>query len=143
MNIILFSPLHPFKQPKVSPGVKCYICEAILEDDADRRKHLTVDHKIAKNHHLLSFRSRQMHREMELLDMVSNLKETGTGAYRLRLCRPLNLRNLTINLLKVARPLTTKTKEKKKKSGRACVDCGRLFDNAQQLIEHQLLHELP
>jgi len=78
----IFNPLPPFKQPEVSPGVKCYICEAILEDDADRRKHLTVDHKIAKNHHLLSFRSRQMHREMELLDMVSNLKETGTGAYR-------------------------------------------------------------
>ena len=97
ISVILFSPLPPFKQPEVAPGVKCYICEAILEDDANRRQHLTVDHKITKNHHLLSFRSRQMHREMELLDMVSNLKETGTGAYRLRLFSPLNLRSLNLN----------------------------------------------
>ena len=70
------------------PGVKCYICEAILDDDAARHEHLTVDHKIMKNHHLLSFGLRRMHREMELLDMVSDVKDTGIGLY----CRHLNRR---------------------------------------------------
>ena len=78
-----------FPKPVLKPGLKCFICENILENENDRAQHLKEKHKIEMNFDLLSFNFQAARSEMEEIDLltpdgklvrkINGTKRTGTG----------------------------------------------------------------
>ena len=122
-----------FPKPVLKPGLKCFICENIWENENDRAQHLKEKHKIEMNFDLLSFNFQEARREMEEIDLL-----TPDG----KLVRKIN------NVMKRTgtEGQTGQSKGRSTLKGRTtlkCQFCDRVFPNYESDLfeKHEKLHK--